>query len=88
MDEQLFDEEALANTFAHLFQRNGGDGLPQSSADFEDADLDANFLMSMMEAHAEGLGAPSGAINQILGQLGLSLPRPPPINGIKTRGNK
>ncbi len=83
MDAQLFDEKALANTFSHIFKdgKKHNSDVPCSTSDFDESDLDANFLMSMMEAHAEGLGAPSGPINQILSQMGLSLPRPPPVKG-------
>jgi hypothetical protein len=78
MDEQLFDEKALSNTFAHLFA-SGQTDKSTSQLDFDDDELDTNFLMSMMEGHAEGLGVPFGPMNQILSQLGLSLPQPPPM---------
>lgn len=46
--------------------------------DDEEGVLDRHFLENLLAAQAEGLGAGSSAFSQLLGQLGLQLPRPPP----------
>ena len=82
----MFDERALANTFANMMKTAEDDET--ETRGLNDADVDTHFLMSMLEAHAEGLGVPSGPIHQILGQLGLSLPRPPPMDSAKAANSK
>ncbi len=76
MDAELFDEQALANTFSELFANMPS---PDGQKSFEDVDIDLNFLMNMLHAHAEGMGVPTGPAHQILSQLGMNLPSPPPM---------
>lgn len=64
MDSEVFDESALLNTFAN-------------SMDFND---DFNLISNFLKTQEELGGIPMGPASHILQQLGLSLPKPPPIN--------
>lgn len=65
------DEEEEDDSDHEFGEDDGGD-------DDEEGVLDRHFLENLLAAQAEGLGAGSSAFSQLLGQLGLQLPRPPP----------
>lgn len=86
MDEEIYDEAALLNTFSNLTKlreaiSSSGDGnnirLPM---DMDGDDADAHFLANLLEAQAEGLGVPMGAFHQLFAQMGIQLPKPPPVD--------
>lgn len=76
MDSELMDENAFANTFHDTLKQKFGDNFDLASLSEED--LDEHFLSNFLNAHAEGLGTPVGPFQQILSQMGLAAPRPPP----------
>jgi hypothetical protein len=55
-------------------EEDNGDENEEDEDDDENADF--NFLMNMMEAEIENMGAPSGPLQQILQQLGMKLESP------------
>lgn len=80
MDNEVFGEGAIANTFAELLKQSGGD-----LNNLDDEDLDMNFLMNLLQSQAEGLGNPVNPFQQLFSQLGIQLPRPPPMKQTKQK---
>jgi hypothetical protein len=90
MDAELMQEEALRNTFAHLFSSHSAEATAANEEEDDDVDdtlnfddehdVDMNLLMNMLAAQAETFGVPAGPFAQMLSQLGLDLPRAPPLN--------
>jgi hypothetical protein len=78
MDSELMSEDAFMNTFQETFRQRYGDDFDVSKLNEED--LDEHFLSNFLNAHAEGLGVNVGPMQQILAQMGLEPPRPPPSN--------
>lgn len=78
MDSELMSEDAFMNTFQETFRQRYGDDFDLSKLNEED--LDEHFLANFLNAHAEGLGVNVGPFQQILAQMGLEPPRPPPSN--------
>ena len=73
MDKELFGIESLSQTFEWK-ERNGEDG------DDDEVDVDMTILKNLMEAQAQGMGAPmAGPLGQLMAQLGISMPVPPPM---------
>lgn len=76
MDAELFGQSSLAETFEWKQRRASGDG----SDDDDVVDVDMSVLKNLMEAQAQGMGAPmAGPLGQLMAQLGISMPLPPPM---------
>jgi hypothetical protein len=68
MKSQKFAEEDNEN--------ENEDEDEEEEGEDDDENADFNFLMNMMEAEIENMGAPSGPLQQILQQLGMKLESP------------
>jgi hypothetical protein len=68
MKSQKFTEEDNEN--------ENEDEDEEEEGEDDDENADFNFLMNMMEAEIENMGAPSGPLQQILQQLGMKLESP------------
>lgn len=94
MDAELLEEDALRATFEGLFamhkEASGEDAAGMQ--DMDQVDVDMNLLMNLLQSHAEGMGMPQGPAHALLSQLGVQLPRPPPMSSDpskqRTKGKK
>lgn len=68
------DSELSSTTLAESFEM-----ISNSENETNDVDIEKNLLKYLMESHASQLGMP-GPATQLLSQLNLSLPLPPPLN--------
>ena len=80
MDRELFGKHS--STLGASFETyedidNDNDNENNNEDSIREVDVDKNMLKYMLEAHAAQLGG-SGPVSNILSQLGISLPRPPP----------
>ena len=74
MDRELFGKHS--STLGASFETY--EDIDNDNEDsIREVDVDKNMLKYMLEAHAAQLGG-SGPVSNILSQLGISLPRPPP----------
>ncbi|RYH05339.1 hypothetical protein EON65_45010 [archaeon] len=91
MDAELLQEGALRSTFEDILrlrqemgqydeadQEGEGDGV--GPMHMTEEDVNAHMLLNMLQSHAEGLGMPHGPAHAMLAQLGIHLPRPPPMH--------
>jgi hypothetical protein len=81
MDRELQSEDAFMNTFQDIVTQ----GKQFDPANMSDEDLDAHFLSNFLNAHSEGLGVQLGPFQQLLSQLGLESPLPPPVSSFETQ---
>lgn len=72
---KYMDAELSSTTLAESFEKT----LNSEDDSADDVDVEKNLLKYLMESHASQLGLP-GPASQLLSQLNLSLPLPPPMN--------
>jgi hypothetical protein len=83
MDAELLSEDALRSTFADILamkEERGEDTSDFNPMDMDEEEMDMHLLMNLMQSHSEAMGIPQGPAQALLAQLGLSLPRPPPMH--------
>jgi hypothetical protein len=80
MDAELFGQSSLAQTFEWKKNAAGDDANGELSGD--DVDIDMSVLKNLMEAQSQAMGSPlAGPLGQLMAQLGVTLPAPPPMHG-------
>jgi hypothetical protein len=80
MDAELFGQSSLAQTFEWKNHTAGSDANGELSGD--DVDIDMSVLKNLMEAQSQAMGSPlAGPLGQLMAQLGVTLPAPPPMHG-------
>lgn len=85
MDQELFQENALRETFAELQKWRQEAGIPDNDdeqvffgpADMDEEEMDLHLMSNLLQSHAEGMGMPQGPVHALLSQLGISLPKVP-----------
>jgi hypothetical protein len=78
MDAELFGQSSLAETFEwKAGSRGAGAG---GAGEDDEVDVDMTVLKNLMEAQAQAMGSPmAGPIGQLMAQLGVNMPVPPPM---------
>jgi hypothetical protein len=73
MDGELLGNSSIGATFE---RREGVD----TNEPMAEEDIEYHMLKNLLESHAQSLGTPSSAspASQLLAQLGINLPAPPP----------
>jgi hypothetical protein len=79
MDNELFSESALAETFEWT-ERNGSGGGGGGGGGGKEVDMDMTLLKNLMESQAHGMGSMSGPLGHLMAQMGINVPLPPPMN--------
>jgi hypothetical protein len=79
MDAELFGQSSLAQTFEWKDKAGGG---AEGELSGDDVDIDMSVLKNLMEAQSQAMGSPlAGPLGQLMAQLGVTLPAPPPMHG-------
>lgn len=83
MEQELFGNQksTLGSSF-ETYEDSDDEG--DSATGVKQVDVDKNILKYMLEAHAAQLGG-SGPASNLLSQLGIVLPKPPPPTRVGNR---
>ena len=70
MDEELQSDSNLLEFFESL--------TPEDRNPNSDSDINYHLLKNLLESQANSVGYPGGPVHQLLAQMGIQIPKPPP----------